>query len=110
MPARVAGLTPLGIIELTRQRLGLSLRETLCDADGGLSAASVAYKLLRDAVRLALSEKVAGVAAGATPDVVAVLQGELRPALDEARDMIKGEITLTARNDFTRARVDLTPA
>lgn len=110
VPARVTGLTPLGMIELTRQRLGLSLAETLCDADGGLSAASVAYTLLRDAVRLALTEKAAGVAANAAPAVVALLQGPLRPALDEARDIVKGEVALNARADFSRARVELRPA
>lgn len=110
VPARVTGLTPLGMIELTRQRLGLSLREMLCDADGGLSAASVAYKLLRDAVRLVVTEKAAGVAVTAAPGVVALLQGPLRPALEEARNLVKGEIALNVRADFARTRVELRPA
>jgi len=107
--AHVAGLTPLGMIELTRRRVGLSLTETLTGADvnKALTTASVAYKLLRDAVRFAHGEKAAGVTAIAAPDVVAVLQGPLRAALDEARDEIKGEIALTARDDYARARFDL---
>jgi len=107
---QVAGLTPLGMIELTRQRSGLSLAEMLLGADGTLSAASVAYRALRDAVRLAVSEKAAGVTVVAAPDVVTVIHGPLRAALAEARDAIKGEITLTPRPDFARTRTDLRPA
>ena len=110
VPARVTGLTPLGMIELTRQRLGLSLAETLCDAGGGLSVASVAYKLLRDAVRLALADKIAGVAVSAAPEVVALLKGALKPALDEARDIVKGEIVLNPRAEFSRTRTAVGPA
>jgi len=106
--AHVAGLTPLGMIELTRRRVGLSLAETLCgEGAPGLSAASVAYKLLRDAVRFAEAEKAAGVAVAASPEVVAALQGPLRAALAEARDEIKGEVVLAARAEYPRARVDI---
>lgn len=111
-PANVAGLTPMGMIELTRQRVGLSLAETLCDADGRLSAATVAYRLLREAVRFAHGAKVAGIRAFAAPDVVALLQGPLRAALTEAEDRIKGGLKLTAREGaaptrYDRARFDL---
>ncbi len=108
--AHIAGLTPLGMIELSRQRLGLSLRETLCDDAGGLSAASVAYRLLRDAVRFALTEKAAGVTVSAAPEVVALLKGALKPALDEARDIVKGGIVLNPRADFARTRTDVRAA
>lgn len=107
VPAQVAGLTPLGMIELTRRRLGLSLAEALQERDGVLSAASVAYGLLRDAVRFAISEKAAGVALEAAPEVVALLQGALRAALDEAEATVKGRITLGARAEFARGRREL---
>ena len=107
IPAHVAGLTPLGMIELTRRRQGRSLAEVLCDAQGGFSAASVAYKLLRDAVRFAGTEKCAGVTASAAPGVVALLQGPLRAALAEAEDAIKAKIACEARADFARGRVAL---
>ena len=107
IPAHVAGLTPLGMIELTRRRQGRSLAEALCDTDGGLSAASVALKLLRDVVRFASVEKCANVGVTAAPAVVALLQGPLRAALAEAKDAVKGEIMLTARADFPRTRVEL---
>ena len=70
----------------------------------------MAYKLLRDAVRLALAEKVAGVIVSAAPDVAALLKGPLKPALDEARDAVKGEIALNPRADFARTRTDVRPA
>ena len=104
IPAHVAGLTPLGMIELTRRRQGRSLADALCDADGGLSAVSVGYGLLRDAVRFAHAEKCAGVTASAAPAVVAVLQGPLRAALAEAEDAVKGGIALEAKADFARGR------
>jgi ribonuclease G len=103
----VAGVTPLGMVELTRKRVGLSLAETVCDAGGGFSTATVAYKLLRDAVHLAFTERAAEVEASCAPEVAAQVQGPLRAALDEARDTIKGDIKLTARADFSRHRVEL---
>ncbi len=106
----VAGVTPLGMVELTRRRVGLSLADALCNAAGELSAASVAYKLLRDAVRLAHVEKCAGVAASVAPDVIALLQEQLRPALEEATATIKGELRFMPRADFPRGRVELQPA
>ena len=106
----VAGVTPLGMVELTRRRVGLSLSETLCNSVGEPRAASVAYKLLRDAVRLAQVEKCAAVKVGVAPDVIALLQGPLRAALDEARDAIKGEIVLVPQAAFLRGRVELQPA
>ncbi len=105
--ANVAGLTPMGMIELTRQRVGLSLAEMLCDADGRLSTATVAYRLLREGVRFAHGAKAAALRVSAAPEVVALLQGPLRAALVEAEDMIKGGVTLTAREGTARARFDI---
>lgn len=98
-PVRVVGTTPLGMIELTRQRLGLSLAEQLLD-EGSLSAASVAYASLRQGVRHALREKSAHLTLTAAPDVVALLQGPLRPALNEAGEILKTEIKLVAAPSF----------
>ncbi len=102
--AHVAGLTPLGMIELTRRREGLALAEVLGDGSGGLSTASIALKLLRDAVRFATSEKCAGVAVTAAPAVVALLRGAMRPSLAEAEHAVKGGISLAARDDLARER------
>ena len=102
-PARVAGTTPLGMIELTRQRLGLSLAEQLLD-ESGLSAASVAYACLRQGVRHAVREKSAHLTITAAPDVVALLQRSLRSALTEAGEILKTEIKLVSETSFPRTR------
>jgi Ribonuclease G/E len=107
VPSRVAGVTPLGMIEMTRQRLGLSLAETLCEADGRVRAATVAYRALRTAVRHAHTAKAATVQIAAAPDVIALLQEGLRRALNEAEEAVKGEIALVVRADFERARVEV---
>jgi Ribonuclease G/E len=107
VPARVAGVTPLGMIEMTRQRLGLSLAETLCEVGGQVSAATGAYRALRAAVRHAHTAKVANIHLTAAPEVIALLQGPLRRALNEAEDAVKGEIKLSAREDFARVRVEV---
>ena len=108
--SNVAGITPLGMIELTRRRMGLSLAETLCDPDGRFSAASVGYRLLREAVAYAHEAKCAGVAVTAAPEVVGALQGPLQAALAEAVGEIRGELRLSPRAEFTRTRTALTAA
>ena len=103
----VAGISPLGLVELTRKRAGLSLAETLCDARGQQSVATVAYGVLRDALRFAHSAKAARVTASVAPEVAAVLQGRLRAAFTEAEGELKGEIALKARAEFMRTRTEL---
>ena len=107
---RVAGRTPLGMIELSRRRVGLSLAETLCAGDGRLSAASVAYKVLRDAVRFGFTEKAARVSAEVSGEVADLLGASLASARAEAEAALKGEITIKARADFPRDRFALRPA
>ena len=107
VPFRVAGLTSLGMIELTRRRVGLSLSETFLDGNGRLSAKSVGLQGLRRAVRVAISNQAANVALTVAPEVLAMLQGELRPALAQANDLIKGDIKLSGRSDFACPRVEV---
>jgi ribonuclease G len=102
--ARVAGTTPLGMIEFTRQRLGLSLTEQLLDENGALSVASIAYACLRQGVREALRGKAASLSITAVPDVIGLLQGPLRAALSEAADQMKTDIKLVADPSFPRAK------
>jgi Ribonuclease G/E len=107
IPTNIAGLTPLGMIELTRKRIGLSLAEVLCEANGAPRATTVACRLLRAAVSFALAEHAGEVQAAASPEVVALLQGPMRAALDEARGAIKGDISVLPRGDFPRAKFDI---
>lgn len=106
---RVAGLTPLGMVELTRRRVGLSLAETLCDASGHLSAETIALRALRGAVRFAFGAKAAHVALQAAPAVAAAL-ADLKDAHAEAEEAIKGEIRIAVRADAPRDRVMFRPA
>lgn len=106
---RVAGLTPLGMVELTRRRVGLSLAETLCDAAGRLSAKTMALRALRGAVRFAFSAKAANVAIAAAPAVADALAA-LTDAHAEAEAAIKGEIRVTSRGDAPRDRIAFSPA
>jgi Ribonuclease G/E len=104
-PTRIAGLTPLGMIELTRQRRGLTLAEMLCDPDGRLSPETVALKALREAVRFGFKERATQVTIGCAPEVADVLAGPLAPARREAEELLKNAITVRAQSDYSRERI-----
>lgn len=107
-PAQVVGLTSLGLLEMTRQRMGLSLVEALTDK-GELSAASIAYRALRAAVRAASKSGTPRWAVNVAPDVAALLQGPLARAVNEARELTKVDVEIVARAYFTREQIDVRP-
>lgn len=109
VPSQVVGLTPLGLLEMTRQRMGLSLSEALMDK-GELSAATIAYRALREAVRTAAKSGVPQWVIHAAPDVAALLQGPLARAANEARDLTKTEIQIATRTAFRREQIEIRPA
>jgi Ribonuclease G/E len=92
-PTDIGGITPLGMIELTRKRVGLSIAETLT----GRPAETMAYEALRRAVRTAVREQAARIALDAPPEVAALLRGRLKPALTEAMDQSKADIMVSER-------------
>jgi Ribonuclease G/E len=94
IPTDVAGVTPLGMIELVRKRVGLSLPERLT---GKHRAAAMAYDALRRAVRTAFRDKAVRIAIDAPPDVAALLHGRLKPAVDEAMAQSKADIMVSER-------------
>jgi len=94
VPTEIAGITPMGMIELSRKRVGLSLAEHFT---GKRRAATMAYDALRRAVRLAFTEKAARIAIDATPEVAALLRGKLKPALAEAMAQSKADIMVSER-------------
>ncbi|MGZ6244107.1 MAG: ribonuclease E/G [Candidatus Binataceae bacterium] len=106
-PVRVAGLTPLGMVELTRQRLDLSLAEQLCDADGRPSAETAALKALREAVRYGLKAHARSVTITCASDVAALIEGRLAPARAEAEDSLKCAVVLRADASAQRERTAL---
>ena len=109
VPTRVSGLTPEGRIELNRRRLRPSLTDLLLD--GPLSAVpsveAVAYGALRHGVRGGLKAKSARLSLRAHADVVALLQGRLRPALDEAESVLKMPITLESAPGLRRDKTEI---
>ncbi|MGE3476730.1 MAG: ribonuclease E/G [Rhodospirillaceae bacterium] len=107
-PAQVVGLTSLGLLEMTRQRMGLSLVEALMDK-GELSAASIAYRALRAVVRAASKSGTPKWAVNVAADVGALLQGPLARAVNEARELTKVDVQVVPRADFTRAQIDVRP-
>lgn len=107
-PAQVVGLTSLGLLEMTRQRMGLSLGEALTDK-GELSAASVAYRALRAVVRAASRSGAPKWTVNLASDVAALLQGPLARAVGEAREITKTEIHVVPRADFKREHIDVRP-
>ncbi len=109
IPAQVVGLTSLGLLEMTRQRMGLSLAEALMDK-GELSAASTAYRALRAVVREAAKSGAPQWVVKVSADVAALLQGTLARAVSEARDITKTEIQIAADPGFRRDQIDVRPA
>ena len=101
---QIAGVTPLGMVELTRRREGLMLAETLGDA-----VAEAAYAALRRAVRVAMEARVAGVVISGGAEVIARLQGPLRPAVDEAAEQAKCTITFAAKSAWPGGRAEVNP-
>ncbi len=108
-PAQVVGLTALGLLEMTRQRTGLSLSEVLLDK-GELSAATVAYSALRAVVRASSRSGTPRWSISLAPDSAALLQGPLSKAMSEARDLAKTEIHIIPRTDFKPDQIDIRPA
>ncbi len=109
VPTRIAGLTPEGRMELNRRRMRPSLSDLLLDPvsvrDPTLDA--VAYDALRRCVREGLAAKSARVLLEVHEDVAALLQIRLRPALDDARSVLKSEIELKGKSGVPRSHLDV---
>ncbi len=107
---QVAGVTPLGMIELTRQRRGLSLAEVLLDGQGQISARSVGLKALRGVVLEVAANRASSIVITTSPDVYTCLTDDLPGALAEARTLTKCDIKIEAHSDFARSRVEIRTA
>lgn len=96
VPTQVAGLTPEGRIELNRRRLRPSLAHYFLASPNASEPTvdSVAYTALRRCVHQGLVENATRLTLKAHADVIALLQGRLRSALDEAESTLKMPITL----------------
>ncbi|MBO6782773.1 MAG: ribonuclease E/G [Alphaproteobacteria bacterium] len=81
----VLGLTNLGLVEVTRTRIGPSLAERLQDMpdEPAPSAEAVAYDALRAALRAAAATPAGGYRLCVAPDVADLLDGRLADAVTE---------------------------
>ncbi|EKV27275.1 hypothetical protein C882_1777 [Caenispirillum salinarum AK4] len=102
----VAGVSPLGLVELSRRRAAPPLADLLCDADGRLSAETVALAALRRVLREAEALPGGAPVLEAAPQVIEALRGPLRAALAEAEARLYRPLTLRARDDLARDRVE----
>lgn len=88
-PTKVLGMSALGLVEMTRNRVGEPLATRLfdtcptCDGDGRLpSLPAVLAELLRRAWREAANAPGGKIEIACAPDVAALLDGELRSRLE----------------------------
>ncbi len=105
----VLGVSHLGLIELTRTRLGPSLAERLLEpaAAPGPRADAAAHGAIREL--LAGKRPPAGrYVLRAAPDVVAQLAGELAPAFTQAAARV-GEVTPEAQAGWPRGKWEIAP-
>jgi Rne/Rng family ribonuclease len=103
VPTHVLGFTPLGLIEMTRQRRGESLAERLtadCPACSGAGRVknplTVGAEMLRRALREGLAAPAAGLVVTAAPAAVAALEGPLAAARRETEARLGAPLKLVA--------------
>lgn len=94
VPVDVLGMTPAGLVEITRRRDGPSLGEVLVASElrpVRFSRESVACAALRAVLR---TRGAGSLALRAGPEVVAVLRGPLRGAFEEVQRRVGGSLAL----------------
>ncbi len=104
-PTHVVGMTPLGMIELTRQRRRPSLAETMCERRLEVSAETAALTALRAVLREAAARPGA-VRLTVASDVAAAL-ARLPAAMAETRRRLVRPLTVVAEDGRPRERHDI---
>ena len=101
-------MTNLGLIEVTRTRIGPSLHERLLAplADPASAPDAIAYAALRTVIRTAASTPAGGYRLALAPIVADALEGPLRAALDDANRHV-GQLVLVREADRRRDRFDV---
>lgn len=102
----VAGVSPLGLVEVSRRRIAPPLADVMCDADGLTSVETAALSALRHVLREADARPGRAPVLEAALDVIEALRGPLRGALAEAETRLHRPLALKAREDFPRTRVE----
>lgn len=106
---QIAGLTPLGMIELTRQRIRPALSELLSESMTGKPFA-VAYRALRLAARATRGRPAAEVVLRVAPSIASILTGPLLEAKKEAEAMIGSRLSIAPCETHAVSRVDVEAA
>ncbi|NKB48689.1 MAG: hypothetical protein GKS02_04905 [Alphaproteobacteria bacterium] len=106
----VLGISNLGLIEMTRTRLGPSLAERMMEPAVAprLRADAAAYGAIRGLSAGARKQSSAGYVLRAAPDVVEALSGALHDAFGEAAARI-GQVTLEAQPSWPRDKWEIAP-
>lgn len=96
----VLGMTNLGLIEVTRTRIGPTLAERMHAPirDPQPSAEAVAVSALRAVIRTAAATPAGGYRLAVVPALAEFLEGPLRPALDEATRQVGRLVVLREPN------------
>ena len=103
-PTHVFGVTPLGMVEMTRERRGAPLTELLCRRSLEPSADSVALAALRRVLTEATLRPAARLGLVAAPEIAAALAGLGEAWAETERRLGR---TLPLRPDPARARHDV---
>ena len=114
-PVYCGGMSPLGLIEMTRRRSRESLDQMLmeaCPACGGghgrvKSAATVAYEAAAAALRTAARAPGARLTVIAAPEVIDAFEGEAKVALEEMEAALGRGAALRREPGYARDRYEV---
>ncbi|MFQ5973961.1 MAG: ribonuclease E/G [Alphaproteobacteria bacterium] len=105
----VLGVSRLGLVEMTRRRLGPALNELLL-AEAPASRPNpeaVAYRALRVVPRAARATPAGHYTLAVAAEVAALLEGPLAPALADAARLVGGGLTIQGRAGWPRERFEI---
>lgn len=104
----VLGMTNLGLIEVTRTRIGPTLAERMHApvADPAPSVEALAISALRAVIRAAAATPAGGYRLAVAPALAAFLEGPLRPALDDATRHV-GQLVILREPDRALPRFEV---
>lgn len=114
-PFQLAGFTPFGLVELTRQRRERSLKRRLttacptCEGVGRIrSPAAIAHEALRRVLAEARAVACPAMEITASPSVVAALRGDAAPGLSEVEEKLGITVFLKENGAFAPESFDVT--
>jgi len=112
--AHVLGITPLGLVEMTRKKVSQSLARTLertcpcCEGKGRvLSEESVYRNLKRELLEIAARNSAGTIIIEAQPLVVALLKGKGDEKLSSLEQELGLQIIVKAREDFQLEKYEI---